>query len=347
VTRDSHPGDGGSAPATGDAPASGAAQIAGSDAAALAREAPAEAARERLIGGLLTLGAYLLWGVLPLYFLLLAPTGAWELVAWRIVLSLVFCIVLLSLFRSWRRFSGILRDKRLLGWTALAGAVIYVNWQVYVLATLSGHVVETSLGYFVNPLVTVVLGVVVLRERLRVTQWVALGIAAAAVLVIVIGYGTFPWIALALAGSFGTYGLIKKHIGPSVDAVSGLTLETAWLTPVAVIQLLIVSAVTGLSYGTNGVGHAAVLSLAGIITAVPLLLFAAGARRVPLTVIGLLQFVAPIMQFAIGVWVLGEPMPPERWIGFGLVWVALAVLTVDSLVFARRSRGVSDVAEVT
>ncbi len=302
----------------------------------------------RGIGGLYALLAYLLWGVLPLYFVSLAPTGGWELVAWRIILSLLFCVLLLAVTRSWRPFVAILRQPRLLAWTALAGGLIYVNWQVYVLATLSGHVLETSLGYFINPLVTVVLGVIVLHERLRLTQWIALGIAAAAVVVIVIGYGAFPWIALALAFSFGIYGLVKKQIGPAVDAVSGLTLESAWLLPVAVVLLSVVAATSGLTLFSAGPVHAALLLLAGVVTATPLLLFAAGARRVPLTLIGMLQFIAPILQFAIGVWVLGEPMPLERWIGFGLVWVSLTILTVDSVRAARQGRRTaSDVAELT
>ncbi|GAA5038195.1 EamA family transporter RarD [Microbacterium fluvii] len=309
-------------------------------------------ARERALGGVYAFTAYLLWGFLPLYFLLLAPTGPWEVVAWRVLLSVVFCALLLTVTRGWPALMKILRTPRLLVWTAVAGALIYVNWQVYLIGTLTGHVIETSLGYFINPIVTVLLGVVVLRERLRITQWVAIGVAALAVGVIVVGYGAFPWIALTLAFSFGIYGLVKKQIGPSVDAVSGLTLETMWLTPVAVVQLLIVATTTGLTMGTAGAGHAALLCLAGVVTAVPLLLFAAGARRAPLSLVGMLQFVAPILQFLIGAFVLGEPMPLERWIGFGLVWVALILLTADSLVAARRARtaeqraAASDVAEV-
>lgn len=303
--------------------------------------------RERALGGLYAFTAYLLWGFLPLYFLLLAPTGPFELVAWRIVLSPVFCALLLTVLRGWGRLAAIIRQPKLLLWTAVAGGLIYVNWQVYILATLSGHVIEASLGYFMNPIVTVVLGVLVLRERLRPVQWVAVGIAVIAVGVIVVGYGAFPWIALTLALTFGVYGLVKKRLGPSVDAVSGLTLESAWLVPVAAVLLMVVGTSTGLTMGAAGPWHAVLLSLAGVITAVPLLLFAAGARRVPLTVIGLLQFVAPILQFVIGAWLLGEPMPPERWVGFGLVWLALVVLSVDSVLFARRARGVSDVGELT
>ncbi|MFJ6653912.1 EamA family transporter RarD [Microbacterium sp. NPDC091313] len=302
--------------------------------------------RERALGIAYSLGAYVLWGVLPLYFLLLAPSGGWEVVAWRIVLALVFCVLLLAVTRAWRRLVGILRQPRLLALTALAGVLIYVNWQTYVLATLSGHVVEASLGYFINPLVTILLGVLILRERLRPAQWGALALVVAAVAVIVIGYGAFPLIALTLAFSFGLYGLVKKRVGPAVDAVSGLTLESAWLAPVAIVQLAVVGATSGLTIFTAGAAHAVLLLLAGAITAVPLLMFASGARRVPLTLVGMLQFTTPIIQFAIGVWVLHEPMPPERWIGFALVWAALAILTADSVVASRRGRNsASDLAE--
>jgi chloramphenicol-sensitive protein RarD len=298
----------------------------------------ADPGRERTLGGVYTLAAYVIWGFLPLYFLLLVPTGPWEVVAWRILLSLVVCAVLLTVTRGWAALGRIVRQPRLLAWTALAGVLIYVNWQVFILATLSGHVIETSLGYFINPIVTVLLGVFVLRERLRATQWVAVGLAGAAVAVIVVGYGEFPWIALSLAFSFGLYGLVKKRIGPSVDAVSGLTLETVWLTPVAAVQLGLVAVAGGITLGAAGAGHATLLALAGVITATPLLFFAAGARRVPLTVIGLLQFITPIMQFITGAWLLGEPMNAERWIGFGIVWLALVLLTADSLIGARRRR---------
>ncbi|GAA2002845.1 EamA family transporter RarD [Microbacterium ulmi] len=302
---------------------------------------PAEAAREQTLGGLYAFIAYFLWGFLPLYFLVLAPSGPWEVVAWRIILSLAFCAILLTLTRSWGKLFAILKQRRLVVWTIVAGALIYVNWQVFLIATLTGHIVESSLGYFINPIVTVLLGVLVLRERLRATQWIALGFAAAAVLVIVIGYGAFPWIALTLAFTFGFYGLVKKQIGPSVDAVSGLTLESLWLAPIAIVQLVVVGITTGITMGQVSTGHTVLLLLAGVATATPLLFFAAGARRAPLTVIGLLQFVAPILQFVIGVWVNSEPMPLERWIGFGLVWVALIVLTTDSLLHARRQRAAS------
>jgi chloramphenicol-sensitive protein RarD len=300
--------------------------------------AASDLSREHALGGLYAFSAYLLWGFLPLYFLLLAPTGPFEVVAWRIILSLAFCAILLTVTRTWHKLVAVLRNRRLVGWTILAGALIYVNWQVYIIATFTGHVVETSLGYFINPIVTVLLGVLILHERLRVTQWVAIGIAALAVGVIVFGYGSFPWVALTLAFTFGFYGLVKKRIGPSVDAISGLTLESLWLTPVAIVQLVVVGMTSGLTMGQGTPLHTILLLSAGVVTAVPLLLFAAGARRSPLTLMGILQFVAPIIQFIIGVWILGEPMSVERWIGFALVWVALILLTIDSVVAARRPR---------
>lgn len=297
---------------------------------------PADPTRERALGGVYAFTAYFLWGFLPLYFLALPPTGPFEVVAWRILLSLAFCAVLLTLTRSWGKLWAILHNRRLVFWTVVAGLLIYVNWQVFLVGVLTGHVIEGSLGYFINPIVTVLLGVLVLKERLRPAQWTAIAISGVAVLVIVVGYGSFPWIALTLAASFGTYGLVKKQIGPSVDAVSGLTLESLWLVPLAVVQLIVVGVTTGLTMGQVSAGHTLLLLLAGAVTATPLLFFAAGARRTPLVVIGLLQFVAPVLQFITGAWIMGEPMPLERWIGFGLVWLSLLVLSVDSLRHARR-----------
>ncbi|WP_448236283.1 EamA family transporter RarD [Microbacterium paulum] len=307
---------------------------------------PTAPAREERLGAIYAFGAYFLWGFMPLYFLLLAPIGPWEIVVWRILFSLVFCAILLTVTRTWPKLIAILRDRRLVFWTIVAGLLIYVNWQVFLLGILTGHVIEGSLGYFINPIVTVLLGVLVLGEKLRTAQWVAIAFAALAVVVIIVAYGSFPWIALTLAASFGAYGLVKKQIGPSVDAISGLTLESLWLTPIAIVQLVVVASTTGLVFGTQGAGHTTLVTLAGVVTAVPLLLFAAGARRAPLVVIGLLQFVAPIMQFLTGWWLLGEPMPLERWIGFALVWVALVLLSVDSLRHARRARAAGDVGEL-
>jgi chloramphenicol-sensitive protein RarD len=301
---------------------------------------PAEtAARSTHRTGLIFGGfAYGLWGVLPLYFLLLAPSGAFEIVAWRVLFSLVFCALIITLTRTWAGLGRALRQPRLVWIMGLAGVFIFINWQTYVIAATTGRVVEASLGYFINPIVTVLLGVFVLHERLRRLQWVAIGISLLAVVVLAVGYGSLPWISLVLAFSFGFYGLIKKRVGRSLDAVTGLTLETAWLAPVAVVQLVVVSGMSGLTFGTVSPWHTAGLLAAGVITAVPLLLFAAAARRLPLTVLGLIQFIGPVIQFLLGVFVLNEAMPFERFAGFGLVWVALIILTVDMVVSGRAPR---------
>jgi len=297
-------------------------------------------------GTLYTIAAYLLWGVFPLYFILLAPTGPFEVVAWRLLLTLVFCVLLLAVTRGWERLIAIWRQPKLLALTALAGILIYINWQVFVIATMNEQVVETSLGYFINPIFTVLLGVLVLHERIRTAQWVAIGIAAVAVGVIIVAYGSFPWIALSLTASFGLYGLVKKKIGPAVDAVSGLTLESFWMIPIAAVILIVVAGDGGITMGTVSPLHTVLLSCAGIATAVPLLLFASGTRRVDLSLVGMIQFITPIMQFLLGWAVLGEPMPAERWIGFILVWVSIAVFVGDILLHKGRSRRTAPTALV-
>jgi chloramphenicol-sensitive protein RarD len=294
--------------------------------------------RTRAAGLALAIGSYVLWGFLPAYFVILAPAGPFEVVGWRILFSLVFCAILLTVTRRWRPFAALARNRRVTLVLGAAGVFIYVNWTVFVLATLSGQVVQGSLGYFINPIVTVLLGVLVLRERLRPAQWAAVGVSAAAVVVIAVGYGQFPWISLALAFSFGLYGFVKKRVGGQVDAVSGLTLETAWLAPVAVVQLVVVQLIGGLTIGAAGPAHLVLLLLAGPVTAVPLLLFAAGARRLPLVLLGLTQYFAPVLQLLFGVLILHEPMTSARWVGFALVWLALVVLTTDQLVAARSAR---------
>lgn len=287
--------------------------------------------------------AYGLWGLLPVFFLALKPMGPIELVAWRIVFSLVFCALLLTVTRRWGAFRVIARHGRTMAIMAVAAVLIFCNWQTYVFGTLSGHVVDAALGYFINPIFTVLIGVVLLRERLRPAQWVAVGIAAVAVVVLAVGYGSVPWIALVLATSFGLYGYIKKRVGGTVDALSGLTIESLYLLPVAGVALVIVSTTTGLLIGAPGPWHLALTVLSGVITAVPLLFFAAASRRLPLVTMGLVQFVAPLLQFIVGVVFLREAMPLERWIGFGLVWVALVVLMVDLAAAAGAARRTSPV----
>ncbi len=284
------------------------------------------------------IAAYGLWGFLPVYFIALAPSGPFEIVAWRVLLSLVFCAFLIGVTRTWRPFAALLRDRRVALTMGLAGVLIFLNWQTYVYATLTQQVVEAALGYFINPIVTVFLGVLVLRERLNAIQWIAVGISIVAVVVLALGYGQLPWIALVLAFSFGFYGLIKKRVGPKVDAVSGLTIETMWLAPLAVAQLVFVAMTTGLTIGTVSAWHTILLLSAGAVTAVPLLLFASASRRLPLIYMGFIQYFAPFIQFLVGVVVLGEPMPLERWIGFALVWLALIVLTFDLVRGVRATR---------
>jgi chloramphenicol-sensitive protein RarD len=282
--------------------------------------------------------AYLLWGLLPLYFIVLAPTGPFEIVAWRIIWSLGFCVIALSLTRGWQRLIALVRRPRILFTMAGAGVLIFINWQTYVYATTSGQVVEAALGYFINPIVTVFLGVIVLHERLRRMQWAAVGISIGAVVVLTFAYGAFPWIALTLAFSFGLYGFVKKQVGGDVDALSGLTLESAWLVPVAVAELVFVGLTSGITFGRVSTWNTVLLILAGVVTAVPLLLFAASARRLPLVYIGLVQYVTPIMQFIVGVAVEHEVMDTARWIGFVIIWIALILLTLDLVRATRRRR---------
>ena len=276
--------------------------------------------------------AYAIWGVFPLYFHALRPAGAWEILAHRILWTLLLCAVVLLVRRdlSWTR--QLLARPRLALGVAVAALLIGANWVIYVAAVLGGHTTEAALGYFLNPIVTVALGVVVLRERLRPLQWAAVGIGAVAGIYLSAVGGQFPLVALSLACSFAGYGLVKKKLGASLDAMHSLAAETAVLFPVAVVLLgfLVVRGET--TFTLEPPVHPTLLLAAGVVTAVPLLLFAAAARRIPLTTVGLLQFVTPVLQLLCGVLLLDEHMSTARWTGFGIVWVALLLLTVDSLV---------------
>lgn len=296
---------------------------------------------EASVGVLQAVVAYGLWGLMPLLFTAMAPAGAFEIVAWRIVFGLGFCAVGIAVTRSWRRTRSLVAQRRVMGVMAVAAVLIVVNWTVYVLATTTGHTVEAALGYFINPLVTIALGVVLLRERLRPAQWVAVGISIVAVVVIAVGYGQMPWISIVLAFSFGLYGLVKKRVGGTVDALSGLTMETMWLTPVAVVALVVMGLTGlggGITFGSAGWVHALIMVAAGPATAVPLLLFASSARRLSLSTLGLTQYLTPVMQLVVGVAVQHEAMSPSRWTGFAIVWLALLILTTDSFVANRRAR---------
>jgi chloramphenicol-sensitive protein RarD len=278
--------------------------------------------------------AYVIWGGFPIYWPLLEPAGSLELLAHRVIWSVVTLGLLLVVSRRVRHFGELFRVPRVFWLLALAACVISVNWGTYIYGVTTGRVVETSLGYFINPLVTVLMGVFILGERLRSLQWLAIGVGALACLVLTVDYGRPPWIALVLAFSFGTYGLAKKQAG--AEAVESLTLETLLVSPLALAYLGWLIAVGRSSFGSEGVGHALLLMSAGLVTAVPLLCFGAAAIRVPLVTLGLLQYLAPVLQFLLGVLWFHEDMAPIRWAGFVLVWTALTIFTVESLRHRRR-----------
>jgi len=297
-------------------------------------------ARRGLIYGA---SAYLLWGLFPLYWPLLEPAGTVEILAQRMAWSLVVMAVILRITRGFGRVRAVLANRRQRSLLVAAAVVVTVNWGTYIYGVNSGHVVETSLGYFINPLFTILLGVFVLGERLRPMQWTAVGIGTVAVLVIAVDYGHPPWIALILATSFGLYGFFKKSA--AVDAVESMTIETGAMFVPALIALGVVAAQGNLVFASHGAGNALLLASTGIVTAVPLLLFAASTRRLPLSVVGLLQYLAPVLQFSVGIGIRHEPLPPAELIGFALVWVALIVLTVDGLRSQRRTSAPAVAAE--
>ncbi|MFD7292677.1 EamA family transporter RarD [Streptomyces sp. NPDC059897] len=291
---------------------------------------------EGRIGLLNGFAAYGMWGLVPLFWPLLKPAGSVEILAHRMVWSLAFVGVALLFVRRWGWAKELLRRPKRLGLVAVAAAVITVNWGVYIWSVNSGHVVEASLGYFINPLVSIALGVLLLKERLRPAQWAAVGTGFAAVLVLAVGYGQPPWISLVLAFSFGTYGLVKKKV--NLSGLESLAAETAVQFLPALAYLLWLGAQGRSTFGAEGAGHGVLLASAGLITAVPLVCFGAAAIRVPLSTLGLLQYLAPVFQFLLGIWYFHEAMPPERWAGFALVWLALILLTWDALRTARVNR---------
>ncbi|HEX7743721.1 MAG TPA: EamA family transporter RarD [Micromonosporaceae bacterium] len=280
-------------------------------------------------GYLYGLGAYALWGFFPLYIKLLRPAGPVEILAHRVIWSAVFVALVLAAMRNWAFLRTFVRRPRALGGVTLAAALIGVNWGTYIYGVNTDRVVETALGYFINPLVSVLLGVAVLRERLRAAQWLALGIGGVAVAVLAADYGRLPVIALTLALSFGGYGLVKKRLG--LPAAEGLFVESAVLALPALAYLGWLARQSTSTFGQVSGIHTALLVLAGAATAVPLLLFAGAANRMPLSGLGMLQYIAPILQLGCGVLIFHEPMPPARLAGFTLVWLALIVFTVDGL----------------
>lgn len=291
-------------------------------------------ARSGVLSGVL---AYVLWGLFPLYWGFLEPAAPTEVLAARVVFSLATLAVLVTLVGQWGVVGGVLSDRRRRRILAAAALAVSVNWGVFIWAVAQGHVVDTALGYFINPLVSVALGVLVLRERLRSLQWAAVAIAALSVLYATASLGRVPWVALVLAFSFGSYGLAKKLAG--VDAIPSLAVETIVLAPIALAYLTWLWVEGALVLGTEGLGHALLMVGSGPITALPLLLFGVAAVRVPLSVLGPLQYVAPSLQLAIGVLVLHEQMTTARWLAFAGVWLALVVFTVDAVRTARSAPG--------
>ena len=236
----------------------------------------------------------------------------------------------MSITKAWRPIIELAKSPKKLGWIAVAALFIFINWETYVIAVVTGNTIESSLGYFINPLITILFAVLILKEKLRPMQWVALSIGLVAVIVLTVDYGRPPWFALILALSFAIYSLAKNKVGKSIPALQSFTLESAIDMPVALIQLAVVAA-TGPIMLFTGVFETSVLIGFGILTAIPLILFGAAASRIPLASIGFIQYLTPTMQFLIAYFILLEPMPPARWIGFGLVWISLAVLTFDAI----------------
>ena len=288
------------------------------------------------VGTVAGFGAYGLWGIFPLVFRLVDEVAPLEILFHRIAWSLVVVLIVLALQRRLRELRGVSRDRRARRVLALAAVFISLNWLTYIWAVNNGHVVDAALGYYVNPLITVAIGVFVLGERLRRAQQVALGFGAAAVVVLTVANGEVPWIALVLACTFATYGYLKK--AADVKALPSLAVETAVLSPVALVGLGAFAARGELSFAGGAIGRDLILAGLGIVTAVPLLLFATAATRIPLSLLGLLQYVTPTMQLLCGVVLLDEDLPPERLIGFVLVWIALTVLAMDAIGNERRLR---------
>lgn len=290
-------------------------------------------------GWIFGFAAYLSWGAFPLFFSLLAPVDPWEIVPWRVLTAAAFCVILVTLIRAWRPIWRIARSPRRLGWFVLSSLLLYANWQVFVIGIVTGHVIEASLGYFINPLFTILLGVLLRRERLRPAQWTAVGVATVGVVVSAVAMGAFPWIALGLALTFALYGAVRKQMSEDIDALHGLTVETLIAVPVALGQLALLPLLgIALTAFTHGTAVTIPLLLTGTVTAIPLLFFGGANRRLPLTHLGFLQFLTPILGFLSGYFLFGEVMTPVRWFGFITVWVALTILLADMTVALRDHR---------
>lgn len=291
------------------------------------------------------LSAYLIWGSFPIVIAMLSFADPFEIVVWRVIFGFAFGLAVILVTRKFSEYLSVFKQPRQLLWISLAAVVIYINWQVYVYAVAENHVLEASLGYFINPLVTIALATIFLKEKLNVLQWVAVGLGGVAVLILTFNYGQPPVIALTLALSFGIYGLAKNRLGGKVSALSSFTVETTLLLPLGLVQLVVLAGMLQIQFGYAGLAPSLGLAAYGVLTAIPLLLFGAAAKRVPLSYIGFMQYLTPTLQFLLGLLVFQEPMPAARWIGFAMVWFALSILSFDALRQLRnRSRLVAPVA---
>jgi chloramphenicol-sensitive protein RarD len=290
-------------------------------------------------GALYAAGAYLVWGLLPIYWKALQHVPALTLLAQRVIWALGIMLVLLAAQRRGGAFLKVLREPRTLLLFSASGLLLAVNWLVYILAVQANMVVESSLGYFINPLVNVLLGVLFLRERLRIGQMLAIGLAAIAVLYLTFNHGSLPWIALTLAFTFGAYGLLRKTA--TLGSLDGLTLETLLMFVPALVFLIVLQVSGAGAFGPGDPLTVGLLVISGALTCVPLGLFAAGARRVSMVTLGLLQYMAPTIQFLLGIFLYHEQVSPERLFGFGLIWVALAIYTLESGLNSRRAVAVA------
>lgn len=290
----------------------------------------------RRLGLIYGSSAYLLWGLLPLLFAAAAPTGALELVANRVIWALVFCAILLVFARGFARTWQIVKSGSTFWLLAVAAVLIAINWTTFIYGIDTGHLVEISLGYYLNPLISIGLGVVFLKERLRPLQWAAVGFGLVAVIIVGLGLGRVPYLAFSVALSFGFYGLVKNKVGAKVGALEGMTIETAILALPSLAYLGVLAANGTQTFTGYGALHVVIVLLTGPVTAIPLILFGAAARRIPLSWIGMLQYIAPTLQFIIGTTILGEAMSTTRWIGFFVIWIAVILLCTDMVRHSRR-----------
>ena len=297
--------------------------------------APDESAIRRagLINGF---SAYLLWGVMPLLFAAAAPTGALELVSHRVIWSLGFCAILLVFTGGFLRTWQILRSPRLFGLLLLASVLIAINWTTFIYGVETNQLVEISLGYYLNPLISIGLGVIFLGENLRPLQWTAVGFGLLAVIIVGIGLGRVPYLAFTVALSFGLYGLVKNKVGSRVGALEGMAVESLVLAVPSAIYLIFLGSLGLQTFTGFGGWHVFVIIITGPATAIPLILFSAAARRIPLSWVGMLQYLTPTIQFTLGVTVLGEMMSTTRWAGFFVIWIAVILLCTDMIRHSRR-----------